>query len=229
MAWKRTAEGFEEPHWTSKTYLLRNSFVTYCLIVMVVGVNLLIIITAGFQGRNKEPTPGDIPGWLRPTVTFSIFGGGIAFWVALVLLQGDTFGKKLGIEVCVHVNKVSESGFYQAEGPNSHVHQHPSIPDGHANPLLAEPTESLAPIEADSREDALRKEALRKEKTRQEDLHKALVEARNDGTNRRLEVKVSNPDHSVNVSTDLKKLTKFPGKLAEWLHQGKTKVKKWML
>lgn len=229
MAWKRTAEGFEEPHWTSKTYLLRNSFVTYCLIVMVVGVNLLIIITAGFQGRNEEPTPGDIPGWLRPTVTFSIFGGGIAFWIALMLLQGDTFGKKLGIEVCVHVNKVSESGPYQPEGPNTHVHRHPGIPDGHANPLLPEPTENLAPIEADSREEAFRKEALRKEKSRQEDLHKALVEARNDGTNRRLEVKVSNPNHSVNVSTDLKKLTKFPGKLAEWLHQGKTKVKKWML
>ena len=82
--------------------LLGNRFGTYCLILLIIGANVLIIFMASFQKPDKDDSPDAIPGWLWPTVVFSIFGGGILAWAALVLLQSDKIGNWLGVQVVIH-------------------------------------------------------------------------------------------------------------------------------
>ena len=151
--------------------LLRNRIGTHCLIWLIVGVNILIIFMASLQKPNKDDSPNAIPGWLWPTVVFSIFGGGILAWAALVLLQSDKCGKWLGVHVTIH--KVTE------------VDNTPRTWYNGDSARLPVASNAISSAREEAGPDTLRKEA--------EELmiQKMIKEAKEDGTNRRLQVTVS--------------------------------------
>jgi hypothetical protein len=172
---QRKERGLEGPSWTSKTSLLRSRVRTYCLSVLIIGVNILIIFMASFQKPNKDQSPNTIPGWLWPTVAFSIFGGGVCAWAALVFLQSDKYGKRLGIHVQIHQVKeddTTRSTWHHGNG-------------------AALPVESSTSSSA--REDA-DPDNLRTKADRDLEVQNLLIEAKKDGTNRRLKVTVSCTD-----------------------------------
>jgi hypothetical protein len=130
---------------------------------------------ASFQKPNKDQSRNAITGWLWPAVAFSIFGGGLLAWVALVLLQSDKYGKWLGVYAKIH--EVAEDDTPLSTWQN--------------NDDATLPIENTASSPA--REDA-DPDARCKKAERELMIQNMLKEAKEDGTNRRLEVTVSYAD-----------------------------------
>jgi hypothetical protein len=172
---QRKDKNLEGPSWTSKTFLLRNRVRTYSLIFLIIGVNILVIFMASFQKPNKDQSRNAIPGWLWPTVAFSIFGGGLLAWAALVLLQSDKYGKWLGVYAKIH--EVAEDDSPWSTWQNND------------DATLSIENTASSPAREDADLDA------RCKKTERElMIQKMLKEAEEDGTNRRLEETVSYTD-----------------------------------